>query len=203
MITTHAELAAMNPDQYKALQAAVSEAYSGARNAGKTPVLPPGAGVERVDTLSATDLQLVELLKWGVEDVARAFNVSPIRLGHYHAGFRARAFEQQATDFERYTAHPLALRVTAQFRRKLLTRADRPAEIRLSTDLLRQGALTERIGAAGPAVANYGMWTINEGRALTGLPPRPDGDRLLSPRGAPEQAPGASDSGGAGDDNDV
>lgn len=194
----------LSPEQIMELIERLQDGFSGARNAGKVPVLPPGMDVARMGSLSAVDLQLVDILKWSVEDIARVYNVSPIRLGHYHEGFRVSTFEAQASDFERYTIYPLALRVGAQLNHTLLTEADvrDGYTIALDSDMLALGSLSERIKAADQAVAKAGIWTVNEGRRLTGRPDRTDGDRLMSPKGAPAQPPATDDGNTRDDDND-
>lgn len=163
-----------------------------AEKAGKMILLAPGLEVGQLAALSALDLQLIEILRWGVEDVCRVFGVSPVRLGHFHEGMRARTFEQQAVDFERYSIMPRVVEIDSQLTRKLLNAEEIMAGYRVSTDCnsVGFGTLTERIGAADMAVARAGVWTINEGRAITGLPPHPDGDRLIEPKGAPSQQNG-------------
>ena len=192
VLTMAAELASeLTPLQIKDIQSLVKRKYHDTRQEG-IAVLPPGVKPEKLlGGLSSVDMQLVELLKWSVEDVARVWGISPIRLGHYHEGFRVATFEQQAADFERYTIYALAKRFDAQLNQKLLVPVDLRAGYRITTntDMLRTGSLTERITAAELAVSRGGIWTINEGRELTGQPPRDDGDRLMSPKGAPAQGP--------------
>ena len=59
--------------------------------------------------------------------------------------------------------------------------------VRMPADRIRAGSWTEQVRAVDQAVAKAGVMTINEGRRLLRLPPRPDGDRLLQPKGAPTQ----------------
>ena len=181
----------LTPQQIESTQKLVKRRYEGPRSTGGVAVLPPGVKPEKLGGISSVDMQLVELLKWSVEDIARVWGISPIRLGHYHEGFRVATFEQQASDFERYTIYGLARRFDAQLNQKLLVQQDLRSGYRIetATSMLRSGSLTERIEAADKAVAKAGIWTINEGRKLTGQPPRDDGDRLMSPKGAPAQGP--------------
>ena len=163
--------------------------YAGSVNAGKTPALPPGLRIDKMESFSASDLQLIELLKWGIEDIARVFEVSPIRLGHYHQGMRVRTFEAQAVDFERFSIMSRAHKLSEQMTMKLLTAEDRQENLRihLDTSKVSLGTLSERIEAAGKAVSNFAIWTPNEGRRLTGQRRKAGGDNLLDPKGAPAQ----------------
>ena len=101
----------------------------------------------------------------------------------------------RAADFERYSIRPHTHIMDAQMNFKLRTRQDleQGLTIHTSTDNLSHGSLSERIESADQAVAKAGIWTINEGRELTGKPPRSDGDRLMSPKGAPAQGGNLND----------
>ena len=176
-------------EEYQRVTTLIAEQMQQSRNSKKIPVLPPGVSIDRMEQLKSSDLEIVNLLKWGVEDVARVWGVSPFRLGHFHEGRRMPKFEEQAEDFERYTISEHAEMMKWQLTRKLLSAEDIIANkvIDVPTDLIRHGSMTERIIAAELAVARGGIMTINEGRGLIGLPPLPDGDRLYSPKGSPEQ----------------
>ena len=189
VLTTAIELQTIGAETLKEIQKSISEQLTGARNAGKVAVLPPGIEPAGMDGMSAVDMQLIELLKWSVEDIARVFNVPPARLGHYHEGFRVSTFQHQAADWERYTIYPLALALDAQLNRKLLSVIDRQQDLRIKnrTDMISAGSLAEQIDAADHAVTRGGLLTINEGREMLRRAPREDGDRLVEPKGAPAQ----------------
>ena len=189
----------IKPKDVSDLIARIKTEYAGARNAGETPVLPPGVGVEDMSAISSLDLQIIDLLKWGLEDIARVFGISPLRLGHNVDKARVRTFEQQATDFERYTIYQHTRRAMAQMNMKLRVRADVDARYRFAmpTSALQQGTFSERATAVDTVVARAGVLTINEGRDILERAPRPDGDRLVSPKGAPAQGPTVQ-----GDDDD-
>ncbi len=133
---------------------------------------------------------MIELLKYSVEDVGRAFGVPPRMLGHFHEGAKvATTFEGHAVDFERWSIQEHVQRVQAQLTTKLVS-ADDAADglvVRMPADRIRAGSWTEQVRAVDQAVAKAGVMTINEGRRLLRLPPVPDGDRLLQPKGAPTQ----------------
>ena len=147
-------------------------------------------GVATTGGLSAADIQLIELLKYSVEDVGRAFGVPPRMLGHFHEGAKvATTFEGHAVDFERWSIQEHVQRVQAQLTTKLVSADDAAAGlvVRMPADRIRAGSWTEQVRAVDQAVAKAGVMTINEGRRLLRLPPVPDGDRLLQPKGAPTQ----------------
>ena len=189
-LTVDSEMAANQKiEVFQVWRDRLEEEYAGARNAGRVPVLPPGIKLERAQALSANDLQLIELLKWGVEDMARVFGVSPIRLGHYYQGMRVRGFEMQAVDFERYSILPKTHIIDTQLSWKLLSETDHVngLVIRSKTDMVSMGSLSERADVVDQLVSKAGVLTINEGREIIGKQAHPDGDKLLQPKGAPTQ----------------
>ena len=178
------------PEQLQQYQDTLNQSYATARRKGQIPLLPPGFGLATVGGLSAADIQLIELLKYSVEDVGRAFGVPPRMLGHFHEGAKvATTFEGHAVDFERWSVQEHVQRVQAQLTTKLVSADDAAAGlvVRMPADRIRAGSWTEQVRAVDQAVAKAGVMTINEGRRLLRLPPRPDGDRLLQPKGAPTQ----------------
>ena len=178
------------PEQLQQYQDTLNQSYATARRKGQIPLLSPGFGLATVGGLSAADIQLIELLKYSVEDVGRAFGVPPRMLGHFHEGAKvATTFEGHAVDFERWSVQEHVQRVQAQLTTKLVSADDAAAGlvVRMPADRIRAGSWTEQVRAVDQAVAKAGVMTINEGRRLLRLPPRPDGDRLLQPKGAPTQ----------------
>ena len=201
-IATDASLADRTEEQKKQHREALAEGYTRARERGEIPVLPPGYSLATTGAMSAVDIQLIELLKWSVEDIARVWNVPVRLLHHYHAGFRTSSFEQQAVDYERWTVSGHVQRIQEQLGGKLLSpqeAADNLA-IRLPTDRIRAGSWSERVNSVDQAVAKAGVMWINEGRRLLRLPALPDGNRLLQPKGAPAQDASSADDGEREDD---
>lgn len=183
------------PGAWEELVKRVQSGMKASRKEGSAvPLLPPGVKLERLNSISNVDMQLIDLLRWGVEDIARVWRISPARLGHFYEGMRVAGMEAQFTDFERFTLADHVQAVEEQLTRKLLTAEEIMAglEITVPTDSLKRGSLSERAKVAKETVADGGLMTINEGRELMGLPPHPDGDRLLQPKGAPAQNDGGS-----------
>lgn len=184
-----------NPKAWENIIKMIKTGMDKAKHEKKIPMLPPGVKLEKFDSISNVDLQLVELLRWGVEDIARVWRISPVRLGHFHEGMRVAGMEAQFTDFALFTLAEHVHAAAEQLTRKLLSAAQivDNHEIMIPTDSLKRGSLSERSKVAKEMVSDGGVWTINEGRELTGKPPREDGDRLLQPKGAPAQNTGGDD----------
>lgn len=180
-------------EQRKSLKATLTEAFSGSRNAGETIVLPPGVKASSVGGLSAADLALIELSKWGVQEVARCWNVPPRMLHFFERGMRtAQSLEMQSVDFERYSVRPWAQAAAAQFTQKLLNTDDRMGglQVYVDTSPVRRGSEAE-VGAYSAQLAAQGIITVNEAREMVGYPPVEGGDELLNPVGAKPREDGA------------
>ena len=188
-IETDKELLALTPEQRKQHRQDLQDSYTKARKEGRIPVLPPGFNAASTGGMSAVDIQVIEVLRWSVEDVARVWNVPPRLLHHYHEGFRVAAFEAQAADWERNSISGHVQRVQEQLSAKLMSRDDveMSLAVRMPTDRIRAGNWSERVSSVDQAVAKAGVMSINEGRRQLRLPDWPGGDRLLQPKGAPAQ----------------
>ena len=150
----------------------------------KVLTLPPGMSV--ASGIADLDLKAIELLDLTVDEVARIYGTPPSFLYRYHIQ-SFRALEQENTAFARRTVLLHADLIGAELTRKLLTPQEQMDRQRIMLDVapLELGTLTERIAAATMATADSGLWSVNEGRRMTGQPPRDDGDRCFEPRGGP------------------
>ena len=191
-VTVDAALRDRTPQQLRDLSKLLRETIEEARKSGKFPVFPPGFNLASNTGMSPADLQLVDLLKWTIEDVCRCWGVPPRMLGHYHEGFRQSKFEYQQADFERLSLRGHSLRTRSQATRSLIPAVERSegVGVLLPTDRARMGSFSEEVAAVKMAVSDGGFVTINEGRRRLGYPDHEDGDRLLSPKGAPAQGGG-------------
>ena len=190
------------------------ELFAGVANAGGTPVLPPGFKFHPVP-YNAVDIELVRLLELSIEDVCRIYRVPPRLIYHFRSGIRYQAAgaEMDNADFAQYSIEPRARYLGSMVGSQLLvgqTASGAGKSIRFETDRLYAGTITERIRAMDLGVARAGVIKLNEARVYiaTGRLPRmvplPDGDRVLDPKGAPEQPrdgdPNPPDSGDSGED---
>ena len=177
-------------ERIQALRERLEQQFFGNVNAGRAPVLPPGWSFKPAG-YNAVDMALIDLLKFSVEDVCRIYRVPPVRLYHYLSGRFAEENERQNAAFASWSLAPRARAIEAHLTAQLL--ADSPLSIRIDEGSVGAGTLAERVAAVDQAVARAGVMTINEGREYiaTGRIPRmlpiEDGDRVLDPKGAPEQ----------------
>lgn len=186
VIETDPSLDGVDPDVLRENAKKINAIYGGARNAGAIPVLFPGYSLKAVGTVSAADLQVVELLRWGVEDIARVWNFNPVLLGIIAAGTRP-LIRELAEGFTRWTLKPVVDRLQGALTFGLMPTRDRAnnLEIQFDLDRSRIGTFRDQVEAIELAVTRGGLLTINEGRARLGYPPYPGGDVLLKPKGSP------------------
>lgn len=173
--------------------------YTGQRM-GKTAVLPEGLKWEPL-TITAVDAQLIEQLRWSVEDVGRVFRVPPFMLGelakttYRNSEMLARAYLSGCLGY-----HIEALE--ARFKQAFGFTLPWSAQFDLSA--LLRAEIDVRFDAYQKALA--AAWiTPNEVRASEGLAPVKGGDEPhiqsqyipLSKSGEVPPAPGAAAPGGA------
>lgn len=144
------------------------------KRTGKTAVLGEGLTFKQL-SMSAVDSQLIEQLRWSVEDIARVFRMPATMIGdqgkttYRNSEQQARAYLNGCLDFhlsgiveELNKFFELGASMTMAFDLSFLLRTE--------TDV--------RFDANGKAI-NGGFMTPNEIRKREGLPPKPNGDKLL------------------------
>lgn len=144
--------------------------YTGPRY-GKTAVLPEGLKWEPL-TITAQDAQLIEQLRWSVEDVARVFRVPPFMLGDT-TKTSYRNSEQLA---RAYLSGCLSYHIDA-LEQRFARAFEFPIDYELKFDLsaLLRAEIDVRFQAYQTALQS--AWTtINEVRANEGLAPVEGGD---------------------------
>ncbi|MFO1196582.1 MAG: phage portal protein [Burkholderiaceae bacterium] len=171
--------------------------YSG-ENVGRTAVLAGGLKYEPMG-IPATDAQLIEQLRWTIEDVARCFHIPLFMLGAgpipatSNAEFLARLYYTQ-------TLQPLIEQMESSLDRGLGLRAA-GYEVELDTEGLLRMDTPARFDAYQKAIA-AGWMAPNEARAREGYAPVEGGDTpymqqqnwslaQLNQRTGPNDAPGA------------
>lgn len=119
--------------------------HQGAGNAYRTAVLEKGAKIQNVGT-DPEKSQLVQTLKFNVEDVARWFRIPPNKIGHLDKS----AFSNITEENRNYvidTLQPWSIRICQEIARKLLAPADRDIIIEHDFGLLLEADLEKRIDA--------------------------------------------------------
>ncbi|WP_457660952.1 phage portal protein [Sinorhizobium medicae] len=167
-------------------------AFEGADNAGKTALLWDGAQWAPM-TMTSVDAQLLELRKFQLSEIARAFGIPQHMLGVLDRATWGN-YGQAAKEYITSTVLPWLRAMESALNRSLLTDAER-GEYRFAFDVddFSQGSLTERATALS-TLATSRFITTNEGRDWLGLQTRgPEGDVLANPAIEPVRPGPAND----------
>lgn len=117
------------------------------------PIFPPGFDTKRATGLSAADIQLIEILRWTIEDVARVWNVQLNWLHHFRGGISTA--QNSDSSWTRFLARSIAgpaERIGQAFTAKLLTPEERLMDLAVKVDwmaLAQRDQLEEMSAAAG------------------------------------------------------
>lgn len=161
-------------DSAKGLKAAKTlEAYQGAKNAGKTPILDGGMKFENLG-MNNQDAEWIASRTFTINDIARIFNISPIFLQDYsHSNYNN--FTEATRAFLTQTLRPWLTNFEQQLKKSLfLPESD---FIEFDTyDLLRANP-KERFESYATAIKS-GFMSPNEARAREGVSPYDGGDEF-------------------------
>ncbi|MER9306778.1 phage portal protein [Mesorhizobium sp. M0496] len=155
------------------IKAAWTQAHEGSDNAGKTAVLFNGGKFNALTMLS-TDAQFLELRKFQVLEIARAFRTPPHMLYELDRATWSNS-EQMGREFLVYCLEPWLRALEGCLTRALIAPDDRATtRIRFDRDDLTRASLTERATAINSLRASE-VLSADEGRSWIDLPPRADG----------------------------
>lgn len=178
----------MSKTAHENLRASWNELYGGPEKAGKVGILEEDSEFQEFETQHNQQLQLAELQAFLVVEVARFFNVTPVKLHELGRATWGNLSELNR-DFATTTLRPILTKDSAEADRKLLTPGEQAdgyyTEHQLG-ELLRADQTT-RYAAYATAV---NVWmTVNEVRSAENLPPLPGGDVLTPPPATPTPTP--------------
>ena len=163
----------------KKLRSAWRAAHEGADNAGKTATLFGGAKFNPL-TMTSTDAQFLELRKFQILEIARAFRVPPSMLFELDRATWSNS-EQMGREFLTYTLEPWLRSLEGAFRRALFTPEERATHrIWFERDDLTRADLAARATAYSSLISSR-VLNPNEARAWEGLPPYADGEAFINP----------------------
>jgi HK97 family phage portal protein len=124
--------------------------------------------------ISQKDSDLIEALRFSVEEASRIYGVPPSMLGYsQHTSFATASEERRA--FLSSTLRPLLMRVADAFNAALLSDAERMAGISVEFDSSDFGAGREMAETISSLV-NSGILSLNEARNKLSLIDVPGGD---------------------------
>ena len=172
--------------------------HAGIHNARKPAVLTNGADIEKL-SMSLADAELLDAMRFSVEQVARIFRIPPAMLGAPNAATNQTA-EEESLRFVRYCLLPRLRRIEMALRAD----ADLFPTPDLTPEWLVDGLLradTKTRYEAYVAARQAGWLSANEIRAFENLPPIEGGDEVQqtpvggAPNVQPSTPPPAEDVG--------
>lgn len=168
----------LTPDAAGRAKAAWKSAHGGS-NSGGTAVLDNGASWKPL-ALTSTDAQFLELRKFAIEEIARAFRVPPVFLMDYGRATWSNS-EEMGRQFVTFTLLRWLKAWEGEIRLKLIAPEERGtyyAEF-LIDDLLRAD-IGQRMEAYSKAISAR-VLNPNEARAMENRPPYAGGERFENP----------------------
>ena len=164
----------MSETAIKNAKSSFDKAYSGIKNAGKTVYLYDGATFTPSE-ISSVDAQFLELRRFQVEEIGRAFNMSASMLGDLTKSSYANQ-EQKAKEFLSYCLEPWLCAFESAFNRALLDDDERSTLMfKFDRDDLSRVDLATRANAINSLIASE-VINPNTGAAWIGQPPHEGGE---------------------------
>jgi len=146
-----------------------------ARDGRPVMALPLGHELKSIG-FNPEQMQLLELQRFSIEQIARIYNLPPIFLQDLTHGTFSNT-EQQDLHFVKHTVKRWIEQTEAELNLKLFGRGS-AYFVEFNLDGLMRGDLATRMQAHATAIQN-GIRTPNEVRKIENLPPLPGGDYLM------------------------
>lgn len=159
----------------------IMEKFAGSSNAGKMMVLEGGMEFNRL-ALSPVDAQMLESMRFSVEDICRWYGMPPIIIGHAAQGQTMWGTGVEAILIAWLTLgiNPLCTRIEARVKKDLI----RPYENKRRYFEYNREALLQMDSSAKAAflstMTQNGLMTRNEGRRKLNLPWQQGADELTA-----------------------
>ena len=147
--------------------------YSGARNAGKVPILEEGLRYEPI-SINPQEAQFLETRRFQIGEIARIYRVPPHMVGDLEKASYS-SIEQQSMEFVRYTLDPWLCRWEQAMHRALFTEEQKSRYFfKFNVGGLLRGDYQSRMN--GYAIARQNGWiNADEIRELEDMDRLPDG----------------------------
>jgi len=146
-----------------------------AREGRSVLALPAGHELKSVG-FSPDDMQLIELQRFCIEQIARIYSLPPVFLQDLSNGTYSNT-EQQDLHFVKHTLRRWIEQTEQEMNLKLFGR-ESTREVRFNVDSLLRGDLKTRMEAHATSIQN-GIKTPNEVRDIEGLDPQESGNDLM------------------------
>jgi len=182
-------------EQIEAIRESWQATYGGADNAGKVAVLPRGATYSAV-SLSAADAQFIEQMQYGVDDIARMFNIPSSFIG----GESGASLRYENATYNDIHLMKFSLKPILRFVESALdmdedlfgTGRNSYWTPHFDTDEVIRPDIEARYRMYATGI-NGGFLLPDEARDSEGMPPAEGGDKLHNPTGQVGEGTGATD----------
>lgn len=170
----------MAEDALKKSIAGWRAAHEGPDSSGKTAILHDGAEFKPL-ALSSTDAQFLELRKFQILEICRAFRVPPSMVYELDRATWSNT-EAMGREFLTYSLEPWLRQIESALARALFSADERAAgyAVKFDRDDLTRADLQTRATTISSLIASR-VLNANEGRAWLGLGPRDGGDTFDNP----------------------
>ncbi len=169
----------MGEESVKKARTAWRATHEGDDAGGRTAILYDGATFTPFQ-LSSVDAQFLELRRFQIEEIARAFNIPAPMIGDLSRATWAN-LESKHREFWSTTLEPWILAMEAAMRRALFLPDERERyAIRFERDDFGRADLSVRATSINSLIASRTL-SPNEGRSWLGMPAREGGDEYLNP----------------------
>ena len=155
----------------------LQQKFVGAVNAGRPMLLDNGLKWTQL-SLSAEDAQIIETRRFSTEEVCQIFGTPPHMIGYTTSTTSfGKGLTEQTHGFQKFTLRRRFKRIEQALEKQVLTPKDRAegVTIRFNLNALLRGVASERATYYASGL-DKGWFTINEVRALEGMPPVDGGD---------------------------
>ncbi|WP_083672090.1 phage portal protein [Sphingomonas montana] len=159
------------------LEALLQEKFVGAQNVGRPMLLDNGLKWQQL-SINPADAEMLESRKFGVTDICRVFEVDPHLVGHTEGNSSlGSSITDQTLSLLKFKLRKRLKRIEGALEKQLLTPVDRRNGVSIEFNL--EGFLRADSAARATfytAMTGMGAMSINEVRALEGLPPVAGGE---------------------------
>lgn len=183
----------LDADAFARMKDGWTKAHEAPESSGKTAILWDGAKFNAL-AFSSVDAQFLELRRFTLEEIARAFNIPSPMIGDLTRATWSN-LETKNREFLSYTLEPWLRILETALTRALFTTEERGIyAVRFDRDDLSRVSLTERATAINSLIASRTI-NPNTGRDWLGLEPYTGGEEYLNPNVTAAPATGATANG--------
>jgi HK97 family phage portal protein len=164
-----------------AIRAAVLERHQGTAKAHLPMVLHGGVDLKTI-TMPLADMQLLDVRRFQIEEIARVFGVPAFMIGHTEKTTSwGTGVDAMGTNFVRYALSRHLVKFHNEINRKFFRKASKNAEFdTFELERADMKSLFEAFRTALGRAGEPGFMTTNEVRRLINLKTKPDGDTLAT-----------------------